>query len=138
MTLRSPLVGAWSGRYPPSRRRHKRLLSHRWTVQAYPGDGGNDANAPESSACLHVDHGHPRQPQKITFAEMRESGVRGLLVYCADNRCSHSIAVSADLWPDEVQLSDIEPRFTTSRGNLRRTGCRCRRLRRLQSIESAG
>ena len=77
-------------------------------------------------------------PQKITFAEMRESGARGLLVYCADNRCSHSIAVSADRWPDEVQLSDIEPRFTTSRGNLRRTGCRCRRLRRLQSIESAG
>jgi hypothetical protein len=35
-------------------------------------------------------------PQKITFAEMRESGVRGLLVYCADYRPSHSIAVSAD------------------------------------------
>ena len=51
-------------------------------------------------------------PQKITFAEMRESGARGLLVYCADHRCSHSIAVSADGWPEEVQLSDIEPRFT--------------------------
>jgi hypothetical protein len=64
-------------------------------------------------------------PQKITFDEMRESGVRGLLVYSADYRCSRSIAVSADRWPDEVQLSDIEPRFTcTSRGNLRRTGCR--------------
>ena len=63
-------------------------------------------------------------PQKITFAEMRDSGARGLLVYCADYRCSHSIAVSADRWPDEVQLSDVEPRFTcTSRGNLRRTGC---------------
>ena len=35
-------------------------------------------------------------PQKITFAEMRERGARGLLVYCADYRCSHSIAVSAD------------------------------------------
>jgi hypothetical protein len=63
-------------------------------------------------------------PKKITFAEMRESGVRGLLVYCADYRGSHSIAVSADRWPEEVQLSDIEPRLTcTSRGNLRRTGC---------------
>jgi hypothetical protein len=41
---------------------------------------------------------------------------------CADYRCSHSIAVSADRWPDEVQLSDMW--FTcTSRGNLRRTGC---------------
>ena len=38
---------------PTSGRSHKRLLSHRWTVQAYPGDGGDDANAPESSACLH-------------------------------------------------------------------------------------
>jgi hypothetical protein len=34
--------------------------------------------------------------QKITFAEMRESGARGLLVYCADYRCRHSIAVSGD------------------------------------------
>ena len=26
------------------------------------------------------------RPQKITFAEMREMGVRGVLVYCADYR----------------------------------------------------
>jgi len=31
------------------------------------------------------------RPTKITFAEMREMGVRGLLIYCADYRCSHSI-----------------------------------------------
>jgi hypothetical protein len=43
-------------------------------------------------------------PQKITFAEMREMGVRGLLVYCADYRCSHSIAISGDGWPDDVRL----------------------------------
>ena len=48
---------------------------------------------------------------KITFGEMREMGVRGLLIYCADYRCSHSIAVSADHWPDDLRLSDIEPRF---------------------------
>jgi hypothetical protein len=51
------------------------------------------------------------RPQKITFAEMRDMGVRGLLVYCADYRCSHSIAISADPWPDDPRLSDIEPRF---------------------------
>jgi hypothetical protein len=34
------------------------------------------------------------RPQKITFAEMRESGIHGLLVYCADYRCSNSLAVS--------------------------------------------
>jgi hypothetical protein len=37
-------------------------------------------------------------PQKITFAEMRESGARGLFVYCADYRCCQS-----------VQLSGISP-----------------------------
>ena len=35
----------------------------------------------------------------------------GLLVYRADYRCSHSIAISADPWPDDLRLSDIEPRF---------------------------
>ena len=25
------------------------------------------------------------RPTKITFAEMRDSGVRGLLIYCADS-----------------------------------------------------
>jgi hypothetical protein len=49
---------------------------------------------------------------KITFGEMRESGVRGVLVYCSDYRCSHSIAMSADQWPDNTRLSDIEPLFT--------------------------
>jgi hypothetical protein len=47
----------------------------------------------------------------ITFAEMRKMGVRGLLIYCDDYRCSHSIAISADGWPDDVRLSDIEARF---------------------------
>ena len=56
----------------------------------------------------------PDRPQKITFAEMREMGVRGLLIYCADYRCSHSIAISGDAWPDDARLSDIEERFTCS------------------------
>jgi hypothetical protein len=50
--------------------------------------------------------------QKITLGEMRASGVRGLLVYCSDFQCSHWTAISGDGWPDEVRLSDIEPRFT--------------------------
>ena len=54
----------------------------------------------------------PDRSQKITFAEMRESGIHGLLVYCADYRCSHSIAISGDAWPDDARLSDIEERFT--------------------------
>jgi hypothetical protein len=50
--------------------------------------------------------------QKITFAEMRAAGVRGLLIYCSDYRCSHHIAISGDRWPDDVRLSDLEPRVT--------------------------
>ena len=38
----------------------------------------------------------PARPTKITFAEMRDMGVRGLLIYCADYRCSHSSAISGD------------------------------------------
>src|SRR5712672_4340613 len=49
--------------------------------------------------------------QKITFGEMRAAGVRGILVYCADYRCSHSSEALADRWADDVRLSDIEPRF---------------------------
>jgi hypothetical protein len=46
------------------------------------------------------------RPQKITFGEMRESGVRGVLIYCADYKCSHHIAISGDRWPDELRLPD--------------------------------
>jgi hypothetical protein len=49
--------------------------------------------------------------QKITFAEMRAAGVRGLLIYCSDYRCSHWKAISGDRWPDSVRLSDLEPLF---------------------------
>lgn len=51
---------------------------------------------------------------KITLGEMRNSGVRGLLVYCSDYRCGHLKKLWPDevaIWPDEVRLSDLEPRF---------------------------
>jgi hypothetical protein len=51
------------------------------------------------------------RPKKITLGDMRASGVRGLLIFCSDYKCSHLIAVSGDRWPDEVRLSDLEPRF---------------------------
>jgi hypothetical protein len=49
--------------------------------------------------------------QKITFGEMRESGVRSVAIHCADYRCGHSTTALADSWPDDVRLSDIEDRF---------------------------
>jgi hypothetical protein len=51
----------------------------------------------------------PAYPQKITFGELRETGVHDVLVYCRDHTCSHHIEVSAGRWPDHVRLSDIEP-----------------------------
>jgi hypothetical protein len=49
------------------------------------------------------------RPVKITFGDMREMGLRGVLIYCADYHCSHSVALSADRWPDEVRLSVNTP-----------------------------
>ena len=48
---------------------------------------------------------------KITFGEMRSSGVRDVLVYCRDHHCSHHIRISADFWPDHLRLSDIETKL---------------------------
>jgi hypothetical protein len=58
---------------------------------------------------------------KITFGNMREMGVYGVLVCCADYRCSHSVALMADRWPDHLRVV-IEP--TNCR--LRRTPSRLR------------
>jgi hypothetical protein len=77
--------------------------------------------------------------QKITFAEMRASGVRGLLVYCSDYRCSHWTAISGDSWPDDVRLSDFEQRFfckEVSRSAVRRPGCR--RMARPKLVKRRG
>jgi hypothetical protein len=45
---------------------------------------------------------------------MRDMGVHGVFVYCADYRCGHSVAINADCWADELRLSDIELRFDAS------------------------
>jgi hypothetical protein len=66
--------------------------------------------------------GHGRQ--KITLAEMPASGVRGLLIYCSDYYCSHWTAISADRWPDDVRLSDLEPQFTRQACGRRARICR--------------
>jgi hypothetical protein len=55
-----------------------------------------------------------QRPQKITFGEMRESGVRGVLIYCSDYKCSHYVTASADPWSDDIRLSDLEPKFVCS------------------------
>ena len=54
---------------------------------------------------------HRTRATKITIAEMRASGVRGILICCSDYRCSHSTTANADGWPDDPRLRDIEGRF---------------------------
>ena len=49
--------------------------------------------------------------EKITLGQMRSSGARGVLIYCSDYKCSRSLAISADRWPDQARLSDLEPKF---------------------------
>ena len=50
---------------------------------------------------------HPQ----TTFGALRSTGVRGVLVCCADDKCSHVVAMDTDTWPDTLRLSDIEDRF---------------------------
>jgi hypothetical protein len=45
--------------------------------------------------------------QKITFAEMRASGIRGLLIYCSDYKCGHWTAMDH---PATGRLADF-PKF---------------------------
>jgi hypothetical protein len=52
----------------------------------------------------------PRE-QKITIGEMRESGPSRLIVYCGDYHCVHSVVIGTERWPNDVRLSDLEPRF---------------------------
>ena len=51
--------------------------------------------------------------QKITFGEMREAGVRNVLIYCSDFRCGHFNVVpdDADRSPDELRISDVEQKY---------------------------
>jgi hypothetical protein len=62
----------------------------------------------------------PDRPQKITFAEMRESGVLASWSI-VDNRCSHSITISGDGWPDDLRLPDIERQFVDGRASSSET-----------------
>ena len=72
----------------------------------------NDFELKDPARCASIASmtAHARQ-QKITFGEMRGSGVDRVLIYCADYRCSHSIEMSAAGWPDQLRVSDIEHRF---------------------------
>jgi hypothetical protein len=49
-----------------------------------------------------------RRPQKITFADLRASGIRGLLIYCSEYHCSHWTAISGDQWLGEAVILGVD------------------------------
>jgi hypothetical protein len=59
-------------------------------------DQGEKPEAYGDAAGLRDRVAMTERPTKITFAEMRDSSVRGPLIYCADYHCSHSIAISGE------------------------------------------
>ena len=56
--------------------------------------------------------GMPR-PQKITFGEMRSTGVHSVLIYCADCKCSHGRESSRDYFASLEPPSSTFPPFLT-------------------------
>jgi hypothetical protein len=48
----------------------------------------------------------------MNLGGMGEMGVRGVLIYCADYYCSHSVALSAD--HREAAIPERDMRFLTS------------------------
>jgi hypothetical protein len=38
---------------------------------------------------------------------MRASGVRDVLIYCRNHKCSHSVEISADRWPGAAGNSGL-------------------------------
>ena len=62
------------------------------------------------------------RPPKITLGDLRSTGVRDLIVFCQDYRCSHNVKLPAeyvDRWPDEIRISQLEPRFICSACGMR-------------------
>lgn len=50
--------------------------------------------------------------------------MRDLLVFCQYYRCSHNFRLSADdvdRWPDEIRISQLEPRFVCTACGMRGT-----------------
>ncbi|WP_271619128.1 hypothetical protein [Bradyrhizobium sp. CCBAU 51745] len=62
------------------------------------------------------------RPLKITLGDLRSTGVRDLIVFCLDYRCSHNVklaAVYVDRWPNELRISQLEPRFVCTACGMR-------------------
>jgi hypothetical protein len=48
-----------------------------------------------------------RRPKKSPFGDVREIGVRGVLVYCADYRCGHSRRTQGDVADPNIRAITV-------------------------------
>jgi hypothetical protein len=64
----------------------------------------------------------PGQP--MTLGNLRQLGVRGLIVACFDPSCRHERALGVDDYADEVEVSSFAPRMVCSKCGGNRVGVR--------------
>jgi hypothetical protein len=55
--------------------------------------------------------GAGRRHRSRQHGHRRSALITILLIYCSDYKCSHLATISGDRWPDDMRLSDLEPRF---------------------------
>jgi hypothetical protein len=47
----------------------------------------------------------------VTLGNLREHRIRRLLVFCGNPKCKHQATIEHFPWPDDVTLSDFQPRM---------------------------
>src|SRR6516165_4478267 len=57
---------------------------------------------------------HPPGPP-ITVGNLRQLGVRGLLVSCRNPQCRHEATMSVDDYADEIEVPSFAPRMVCSK-----------------------
>jgi hypothetical protein len=59
-------------------------------------------------------HNHP-PGLPVTLGNLRQLGVRGLLVKCLDPKCRYEAIFGVDDYPDEIEVPSFAPRMTCSK-----------------------
>jgi hypothetical protein len=60
----------------------------------------------------------------LTLGNMRQLGVRGLIISCLDPQCRHEAIFSADDYSDEIEVPSFAPRMVCSKCGGKRVNAR--------------
>lgn len=60
----------------------------------------------------------------MTLGNMRQQGVRGLAVHCLNHACGHQMVISADEYPDEIEVPSFALRMKCSKCGGKRVDVR--------------